>query len=79
MKTTKCKMCNVYQPVLAADRAKPSTYAVIEPQSDSDTYNRFVFMHPLDRTEHCYYCTKKLEGRIRDVKTYGFSYDGRHI
>lgn len=79
MKTTKCKMCNVYPAVLVADRARPSTYAEIAPQSDSDKDNRFIHVHPFYNLDHCYYCTKKVKGRIKDQRAYGFSYDGRRI
>lgn len=74
---TKCKTCNVYLPMLVADRAKKSFYAPIAEQSDSDTCKRFIHTKPLYRTDHCYYCTKKLEGRIARQETYGFSYAGR--
>ena len=76
---TKCKICRVYEPVIVADRAKKSFYAPIAEQSDSDTCKRFIHTKPLYRTDHCYYCAKKENGRISDTRTYGFSYEGRHI
>jgi len=72
MKT--CVNCKTYNVVLVADKSQPSQYMPVAEQSDSDTYTRFTHSHPVVETDHCYYCTKKLNGQIGALRTYGLSY-----
>lgn len=61
-----CRICNQYNSVLIPDRSQPAVRTPIARQLASDTYDRFIYSWPLEDTGVCYYCTKKLDGRISE-------------
>ena len=78
----KCKRCETYNVVLVADKSQPSEKCMIAPQSDSEAEHwasipRWIYAYPLEETDHCYYCTKVLNGQIGTPSSYGIAYDAK--
>ena len=72
MKT--CIECHTYNAVTVADKSQPSRFMPVASQSDADVVYRWTISFPVVDTDHCYYCTKKLNKQIGSISSYGLSY-----